>query len=380
MCGRGIAAPCFWQWRHLQLVAVKSCQGKLRKVDGQPTVVLGQQAHAVAGSEHAAPDERKNHGRRKRPLRRGGCSFYGGFRSVDNDCLFAALGSSGVDRVQVDAFGREFIQTLREGTGLVGQIAGFCGSFLVCDAGRVKRFLRAPGIIHDELNAAGRALGGSQERKNIHLGVPKGSRDCGNRTRMIINGDRKLLGFGHVGTSCRFAEIIRPDGLRGGSDAANQVFLLGLGFGADGEGVEEIETESEIEGFVLATAQLALAEDFHADNTFACGAHFADDADDSVGSGVHESANGIDADEIDIDPGRLGGSAEGFDAVARAAVSANDALFFGFGEDIHNAFVALGPVAFGEAVHEEAGSRAHVLVSTMTLSRGTCLSASATCG
>src|ERR1700732_2018221 len=108
MCGRGITPPCFWQWRHLQLVAVKSCHGKLRKVDGEPTVVLGQQAHAVAGSEHAAPSERKNHGRRERLLRGGGGggSFCGGFRSVDNDGLFTALGRSGVDRVQVAAFCR----------------------------------------------------------------------------------------------------------------------------------------------------------------------------------------------------------------------------------------------------------------------------------
>jgi hypothetical protein len=35
-------------------------------------VVLGQQAHALAGSEHAAPDERKNHGRREALLRGGG--------------------------------------------------------------------------------------------------------------------------------------------------------------------------------------------------------------------------------------------------------------------------------------------------------------------
>src|SRR3989442_443404 len=39
-----------------------------------------------------------------------------------------------------------------------------------------------------------------------------------------------------------------------GSDAADQVFLLGLGFGADGEGVEETEPKSEIEGFVLTAA------------------------------------------------------------------------------------------------------------------------------
>jgi len=135
-------------------------------------------------------------------------------------------------------------------------------------------------------------------------------------------------------------------------DAANQIFLLGLGFGADGEGVEEIKREGEAQGFVLAMAQLSLAEDFHADDAFAGGAHLEEDSQNSVGVGVHIRANGIDTDEIDIDPGRLGCGAERFDAVAGAAMSANDAFFFGFGENIHDPFVAVGPIVFGEAMHE----------------------------
>src|SRR5258708_23635341 len=99
-------------------------------------------------------------------------------------------------------------------------------------------------------------------------------------------------------------------------------------------------------------AQLSLAEDFHADDGLAGGAHFADDADDSVGSSVHVCANGIDTDEIDIDPGRFGGGAERFDAMARTAVSSNDALLFGFGENVHDAFVALSPIPFGQAMHD----------------------------
>src|SRR5260370_1778403 len=43
----------FWPWRYPQLVAVKSRQGKLRKVDGEPTVVLGQQAHLLAPENFA---------------------------------------------------------------------------------------------------------------------------------------------------------------------------------------------------------------------------------------------------------------------------------------------------------------------------------------
>src|SRR5258708_6761099 len=49
----GIGAPRFWQWRHLQLLAVKAGQGKMRKVDREPTVVLGQQADALSPENFA---------------------------------------------------------------------------------------------------------------------------------------------------------------------------------------------------------------------------------------------------------------------------------------------------------------------------------------
>src|SRR5260370_32702379 len=52
-CSHVIAAPCFWQRRHLQLLAVKSCQGKLREVDGEPPVVFGQQAYPLAPENFA---------------------------------------------------------------------------------------------------------------------------------------------------------------------------------------------------------------------------------------------------------------------------------------------------------------------------------------
>src|SRR5260370_6158743 len=151
-------------------------------------------------------------------LRGGGCRFCGGFRSVNNNGLLTAFGGSGVDGIQVDAFGREFVQTFRQSSRLVGQIVGFRGSFLIRDACGVKGFLGAPSIFHDELHRASRALGGSEERENIHLGVAKGSRNSGDRTRLIINSDCELLGFSHFGTSCRFAKIIRPDRPSGGGD------------------------------------------------------------------------------------------------------------------------------------------------------------------
>src|SRR6266849_1486962 len=55
---------------------------------------------------------------------------------------------------------------------------------------------------------------------------------------------------------------------------------------------------------------------------------------------------------MNFDPRRLRGGAKRFDTVTAAAVRADDALFFGFGQDIHHAAVAIGPVALGEAVHE----------------------------
>jgi len=90
-----------------------------------------------------------------------------------------------------------------------------------------------------------------------------------------------------------------------------------IGFSADGEGVKEIEPESEIEGFVLAVAKVALAENLHADDAFACGAHFAHDADNGSGIGVHIGAEGINANEMNLDPGRFCGGAKRFDAVGR---------------------------------------------------------------
>jgi len=100
-------------------------------------------------------------------------------------------------------------------------------------------------------------------------------------------------------------------------------------------------------------AEVALAQDFHADYTFACGLHLFDYADDRVWVGVHVGADGIDADEVNVNPGRCRGGAQSFDGMAGAAVGADDALVLGFFEDIHDGAIARGPIGFGEAVHEE---------------------------
>src|ERR1700741_5346272 len=99
-------------------------------------------------------------------------------------------------------------------------------------------------------------------------------------------------------------------------------------------------------------AELALAEDFHTDDAFARGAHLAHDIDDGIRIGIHIRPHRIDSNEMNFDPGRFSGGTERFDAVAGAAMSANDALFFGFRENTHHALVAVGPIAFGEAIHE----------------------------
>src|SRR5260370_37502620 len=99
-------------------------------------------------------------------------------------------------------------------------------------------------------------------------------------------------------------------------------------------------------------AKVALAENLHADDAFAGGAHFAHDADNSSGVRVHIGAEGVDTNEMNLDPGRFCRDAKGFDAVAGAAVRADEASFLGFGKRIHHALVARGPVALGEARHE----------------------------
>ena len=59
-------------------------------------------------------------------------------------------------------------------------------------------------------------------------------------------------------------------------NAAGKVVLLVLRLGADGEGVEHARGERVADGFGGPVAQVALAEDLHADDAFAVGAHLFD--------------------------------------------------------------------------------------------------------
>jgi len=139
----------------------------------------------------------------------------------------------------------------------------------------------------------------------------------------------------------------------GGGYALDEVILFTLGFGADGDGVEDAGTESEADGFGGFVAEVALAEDLHANDAGADGAHLLDEADDGVGVGVHVGADGVEADEVDIDPGVSGGETEGGEGVAGDAVGADDAFFLGFGEDVHDGAIAGGPVRLGDAMDED---------------------------
>src|SRR5260370_41688781 len=91
-------------------------------------------------------------------------------------------------------------------------------------------------------------------------------------------------------------------------------------------------------------AKVALAENLHADDAFAGGAHFAHDADNSSGVRVHIGAEGVDTNEMNLDPGRFCGGAKRFDAVAGAAGRAGDASVLWFAEHNPPALVGLGPV------------------------------------
>src|SRR6185503_13278716 len=92
--------------------------------------------------------------------------------------------------------------------------------------------------------------------------------------------------------------------------------------------------------------------DFHSDDSFSGSLHFAQYAYNRVRIRVHVRTNRVDAHQIDLHPGRLGGGAQRFDAVAGASMGPDNSFLLGFGKNVHDAAVALGPIAFSEAVHQ----------------------------
>jgi hypothetical protein len=87
--------------------------------------------------------------------------------------------------------------------------------------------------------------------------------------------------------------------------------------------------------------------------TFAGGLHLAKDANDDVRGGVHGDACGVNAGEIDFDPGFGGSGFEGVERVAGGAFGADDAAFLRFGDDIHGAALFLVPVLIEHAVEQQ---------------------------
>src|SRR5436305_11696646 len=99
-------------------------------------------------------------------------------------------------------------------------------------------------------------------------------------------------------------------------------------------------------------AEISLREDLHTYHSFARGLHFANDADHCVGFGVHMPADWVDAYQVHVYPRRLRRGAQRFDAVAGAAMGADNSLLLRVGEDVHHAAVAVGPVTLCKAMHQ----------------------------
>lgn len=129
--------------------------------------------------------------------------------------------------------------------------------------------------------------------------------------------------------------------------------MFALGFGTDGEGVEDAGGEGVANRFGGFVAEVALAEDFHADDALSLRAHLLEDGNDGGGVGVHVGADGVKADEVDLDPGRGRSGMEGGKAVAGDAVGADDSFLLGLGEDVHDGAVAGGPVGLSDAVDKD---------------------------
>jgi hypothetical protein len=77
--------------------------------------------------------------------------------------------------------------------------------------------------------------------------------------------ERKVVRAARVGTDTG------PRLRRG--DTSDEIFLLGLAFGADGERVERAVGQREFQRFVLTIPQRSLAENFHSDHGLSCCLH-----------------------------------------------------------------------------------------------------------
>lgn len=70
-------------------------------------------------------------------------------------------------------------------------------------------------------------------------------------------------------------------------DSPAQVVLFGSVLGADGEGVQDAERKGILQALILPGAQIALAQNLHADDSLSIGLSFAQRSDHRSGIGVH---------------------------------------------------------------------------------------------
>lgn len=134
---------------------------------------------------------------------------------------------------------------------------------------------------------------------------------------------------------------------------AEQVFHFGPAFAADGEAVQNILCESELQRFIHTGAEFTGAEDLHTDNAFAGRLHLLEDADDGVRVGVHGRLGGIETGEIDLDPGFGGGGLERVERVAGNALRADDALGLRLVDGVHGSALFDVPILVHHAVKKQ---------------------------
>ena len=86
--------------------------------------------------------------------------------------------------------------------------------------------------------------------------------------------------------NAKYANARRRSGL-GGRDPSDQVFLFVPAFSADGECVQNTQTEGVLQSFVDAAAQIAFSQNLHAHNSFSRSAHLPENPDHRGRIGVH---------------------------------------------------------------------------------------------
>ena len=115
--------------------------------------------------------------------------------------------------------------------------------------------------------------------------------------------------------------------------------------------IRQGETEGLLTFLVLDV--LPLAEYLHANHALPVAAGKGEHLAYLVRRPIHVALERVEAGEEDIQPRRLGGSAERVDVVARDADGADAALGLGTFQCLHGRLVLRRPVAGSHAMHQE---------------------------